>query len=215
MQFPPTHYTFGGSAKKGKIFASGRKSRWLALRSPGSLLCPSCFQLSFKVELERPRRTWRIRRDMPRVCFQAQHWHSPWPSFSRTLLMQGRAEECLLPPGKDMFGLAARWTGQLSGNKSNKGRGELRHCSLLMSTDCLDNSEDGLYESGPVLSAWSSNKPRTSNLTSIRTLPNHAGWVWHANVQVLPAAAQRPVQTQRVRMRGLGTCLMEVKGKAI
>lgn len=73
--------------------------------------------------------------------------------------MQGRAEECLPPPGKDIFGLAARWTGQLSGNKSNKGRGELRHCSLLMSTDCLDNS----YESGPVLSAGSSNKPRTQN----------------------------------------------------
>lgn len=58
-------------------------------------------------------------------------------------------------------------------------------------------------------------EPRTSKLTSIQTLPNHTGWVLHANVQVLPAAAQRPVQTQQVRMRGLGTCLMEGKGKAI
>lgn len=131
-------------SKKGKTFSSGRKSRWFALWSSGSLLCPSCFQLSFKVELERLRRTWGMWRDMSRVYFQAQCWQSPCPTFSRMLLMQGRAEECLPLPDRDLFCLAARWTGQVSGNKSNTGKGELRCCSLLMSTDCLNNSIESI-----------------------------------------------------------------------
>lgn len=131
MQFPTTHYAFGRSARKERFFTSGRTNRWLALSSPGSLLCPSCFQLSSKVEMERPRRTWRMRGPMPRVCFKIQQWHSLCPSFRKMLLMQGRAEDCLQPPDKDNLawqpgGLALKL----------RGNGQLRHCSPLLSTGC-------------------------------------------------------------------------------
>lgn len=88
-------------SKKERFFTSGRTNRWLALPRPGSLLCPSHFEPSFKAELQKPRRTWRMRRHIPRICFQTQHWHSLCPSFRKMFLMQGRAKDCLQPPDKD------------------------------------------------------------------------------------------------------------------
>lgn len=52
-------------------------------------------------------------------------------------------------------------------------------------------------------------KLRTSNLISTWTLHNHAGWAFHGSVQVLPEAAQRPMQFQQVKMQGLGIVTKE------
>lgn len=62
MQLPPRHHVLGGLAKKDMVLLQAGRADDLHCRAL-VLLCHECFQLSFKVELERPRRTCRMRRD--------------------------------------------------------------------------------------------------------------------------------------------------------
>lgn len=192
------------SKKIQDFFTSGSKNRWLALLSPGTLLCPSCFQPSFKVELQRPRTTWRMMRHKPMVCFQAQHWHSLCSSFRKMLLMQGRAEDCLQPPDKDNLA----WQ---PGGLEIKPRGEVGSwgTALIWWVQVVGQLTAVWIRTSMVCTILQ-HEPRTSNPTSTMIM---LGWAFHGNVQVLPEAARRPTQIQQVRMQRLGLVLW--KGKAV
>lgn len=142
---------------------------------------------------------------LAQVCFQAQRWHSPISNFIRMLLMQGRAEHpyhcqirtCLAwQPGRPTSYLAIKAMSE----EGSWGPALFWWVQTVCTTQRMRYMNLDQY----CLHNLPTHKPRTSNSASIWTLHNYAWWVLDANVQVFPEPAQRPTQTQQVRMWWLG-----------